>query len=244
MDRRDAITRQHFHQQIVFRPAGDAALGDLKFDADVAARLTGAPDGAIVTLEIHAQRRWALLTVTHPMLVTSAELIVIGADQGTVLRIDDLRLAQTGSGMGARMFAHQARAARALGFCGIVLWAGAGVDAQDGLALNGLYAWARLGFDAPLPYTYAAAQKYALIWADEPFAPTRARIAWLQAWPATLRGAASVRDVMQSEAGRHWWRACPDGSYLRFDCADGASWHTLHAYLHEKGICIEQGDGA
>lgn len=243
MDPRDDITRRHFNQRITFAPRGAAEYADIAIDADLAARLTGAPDGATVTFSIDSERDCSIFTVTHPLFAQPAERILARSPNGHLfLTNNDLRLATTGTGLGVRMLAHQVAAARALGIAAITLWAGAGDDA--GRPLNGTWTWARCGFDAPLPYPYAQRLKAIgamrnRITAGVADPGTAARIAWLEAWPVECADAERVQQVMVSEQGRQWWKAWPDGCNMTFALEDGSvSRKVLAAYLQEKDVRI------
>lgn len=238
MDLRDIFTIENFNQDIEFRPTGTTTFAGVTFNAESAALITGAPDGAIVTLNV---AETAVFTIRHEMLAIPAERIIVqnGAG-GFFVQNNDLLLKRTGEGIGTRMFAHQASKANALGFAGISLFAGVGVDERNGQGLNGRYSWARCGFDADLPYTYEGGQKYIRTFGIKDDIATQRRAAWLSAWPQELRHAIRVRDVMQSEAGQRWWRKCPDGGTMDFDFSDGSRWEVLDAYLVEKGIQIHR----
>lgn len=240
MDRRDAITRKHFNQRIDFRVTSDHVFGGIPFDANLAARFTGALDGSTVTMAVDKPGEQAVFTVTHPLLAQPAERILeIVAGARLLVVNNDLRFTHTNSGLGTRMLAHQVETARSIGATSITLWAGAGFD--KGLPLNGIYTWARCGFDANLPYPGDAAEKYIRFKTNAVMcANTQARVEWLRARPPEFQGAARVLDVMVSDAGRQWWRTCPDGCDMDFDTRVGSrSSQVLERYLIEKNICTD-----
>lgn len=221
MDARDPLTATHFNQRIDFRHSGAATFAGIHFGRELAARITGAPDGATVVLDVDDEV--AAFTVNHPIFAQEAQRILTQDGGQLSIANNDLRLRTTGTGLGARMFAQQAHAARALGVAHIDVCAGAGMD-DDGRQLNGLYTWPRFGFDAPLRWSL-----------QDIVTPA----------PSSVDGAITVQDVMErGDEARLWWRNRDCGALLRFDLAAGSiSWRVFEAYLVGKDIIPGVGIG-
>jgi len=109
-------------------------------------------------------------------------------------------------GLGLRVIQRQLHSARNLGVLRIVGRAGR----RHGE--NGYYTWPRFGFDGPLPVQ------------------VRQRL------PPGLRGARTVLDLIDCEAGRRWWRQNGVPLHVSFDLADGSrSWAVFERYLSQAG---------
>lgn len=110
-------------------------------------------------------------------------------------------------GAGTRVFASQVATARRLGVARIVTEA-----ARDENA-NGYYTWPRFGYDGDL--------------ADSS----------RQSLPAELGHARRVSDLMQTSAGRAWWKTHGESISVSFDLtSDSLSSRVLDGYLHEREV--------
>jgi hypothetical protein len=96
----------------------------------------------------------------------------------------------------------QLRYAQALGIVGVETFADRRPDD------NGYYLWPRFGFDGPLPSQIR------------------------QELPQDLAAAQTVLDLMQSKAGRQWWRRHGVAIRVRFDLTlESRSWRAFLRYL-------------
>jgi hypothetical protein len=116
-----------------------------------------------------------------------------------------LRKAEQRRGLGLRMFCRQLAFAESLGVAVIRTIAGRGPGE------NGYYTWPRFGFDGRLPQAIC------------------------RTLPAPFQGAARVLDLMESRAGRRWWRRHGVSLPVAFAVAPGSrSRRVLQGYLREK----------
>lgn len=109
-------------------------------------------------------------------------------------------------GQGARIFGNAVDALRASGFDSIETHA-----AGPGGGFNGYYTWPRFGYDGEIPQRF------------------RAKL------PPELSSATRLSDLMQTPAGRAWWKANGGDVDVSFDLAPGSlSSRALRGYLAEK----------
>jgi hypothetical protein len=213
MNERDPITATYFNQMIEID--GRATIAGVEVDQKLAALLTGAPDYSNVTCETGDGA--TVFTLEHQtLLFGTAERIVTEENGRLILTNNNLRLNETRNGLGVRMLAHQAYAAMAIGISEIRLFAGAGKDGA-GLQLNGMYTWARSGFDAPLK----------LLLRDR------------KSCPVDLASISTVREALLAPDGIDWVKTWSSGHEMRFDLKVGSSsWVVFEQYLAEKNIRI------
>jgi GNAT superfamily N-acetyltransferase len=209
MDTRDIETRRYFNQQVSFDANEPLAIGDRFIDLDLAARLTGAPDGARIVMNSSDGK--ARFLVFHRFFDRASEYEVEATDTGFVLISNlstMLKKRYQNRGLGLRMFAYEAHAARELGIHQIWLWAARNDH------YNGYYSWPRYGFDALL----------------EPNI--------ISTLPPEYHNAKGVQQIMATEAGRGVWRRFGVGQMMCFDVTDERSWKVLEAYMNLKGVSL------
>lgn len=116
------------------------------------------------------------------------------------------------NGLGTRIFARSVEALRAGGFDRIR----ADAAGAAGDLFNGYYTWARLGFEGDIP--------------------GHLRL------PPNLRGAKTVQDLFETEAGALWWKTRGEDTKMQFELDPGSrSSRALERYL---AIRRERGDEA
>lgn len=205
---RDQLSARLFNDQVQLhsdQPVTPASVAR-------AARITGAPDGSTI-FESHATAgniQRTLWRIENDIFMSSSwrELIVLENGQKELHNIVlELTEPQQGKGIGARIFARQARQAQEEGVIRIRC------TAMRGTLHNGYYTWPRLGCDAALPSDLIA------------------RL------PMQLRSATTILDLMATDEGRQWWRLNGDTMSMTFDLRAGSrSWQVLNDYLAQHGI--------
>ncbi len=170
------------------------------------AGLTGATEDAVVEVGTYGA---GLYLEAYPPVRRAYHVVQLVRSRRArlVVAIDAFRVHKRarGSGLGLRLFCRQIRAAAALGVDRIEA-----VGGRDH-GQNGYYTWPRFGFAGPLP------------------AAIRHRL------PPALGCAEDVLDLMDSEAGRHWWKRHGMPLPLAFDLtARSRSWRVLRRYVCEK----------
>jgi len=209
MDTRDIETKKHFNQNVDFEPDRPLALGKRRVDLNLAARLTGAPDGSRIVLKSDPAK--ASFRVYHRFFSSAAEYEVIPCDTGYMLMSNvsiSLHPQYQNSGLGLRMFAYEAYTAREVGIQQI------GLRAARSALHNGYYSWPRYGFDVELEPEFIAAL------------------------PAEYLSVRCVLDLMASEAGRAVWRERGYSEYMFFDLTDDRCWNVLAEYMKHKGVSL------
>ncbi len=195
---RDPFTAAHWNGQVhvvVYPPAHGppsvAAQARALFGLDLAppewAELVGAPDGATVAVasELADGEPVVLIRVSHPWYDGTAVRIVFRDEMGRTAMKNEVFAVrpEAPDGVGARVLAHQARKASALGVAYLEAEAAGG----PGSTYVGYLVWPRLGFDGEIPHT--PRRKLDLLPTDHP-----------------LRGALTVLDLITRPGGREWWR--------------------------------------
>jgi hypothetical protein len=214
------------------RPSPRSSAGVVFFlgeygDADTAARhlfgrrllpsdyagLAGAPDDALV--EVGTLGGALYLEVSGPPERAYQAFHRVRRERRYPVILSDgfhiLRHRLQGCGLGLRVFARQLEHARRLGVGRIELVAGR--RSYE----NGYYTWPRFGFDGPLP------------------CPIRRTL------PPELSRAQSVLDLMNSEAGRRWWKRHGVTLPVTFDLArHSRSWEVFRRYLQERALFMHE----
>ena len=168
------------------------------------ARLAGAPREA--SLEVGTWRGQLYLELRGtPERLFQAVLRVRGGAGGPVLIEDGfclLHASLQGKHLGRWVFHRQLCCARALGIVGVETFAERRPDDQ------GYYHWPRFGFDGPLSGAIR------------------------QQLPEQLAAARSVLDLIETRAGRQWWRRHGVAMRVRFNLAEASrSWRVLRRHL-------------
>jgi len=171
------------------------------------ADLAGAPEGSEV--EVSVYRGGLYLELRDPAAHGYHGVWrIVGRAGQTVLYLDALYVRppeHRGHGLGLQIFHRQVRAAAALGVARILTRAGRRDDE------NGYYTWPRFGFDGPLPRRLG------------------------RSLPPACRDAVGVLDLMQSAAGRIWWRQHGFTLPVVFDLAPASrSRRVLAQYLAQR----------
>ncbi len=168
------------------------------------ARLAGAFPGAEVTLGTLQDRLY--LEVYGGRVASYQGICLLGLAHGRiVLTIEAFHIRRRcvqRRGHGLRIFARQAFQAHRLGLARIETTGG-----RSG-GENGYYTWPRFGFDGPLS-------------------------PWVRrSLPAGLHRARSVLDLMETLAGRQWWKSHGTPMPLVFDLSAGSRcWRAFCRYL-------------
>ncbi|MES2297355.1 MAG: hypothetical protein V4582_09945 [Pseudomonadota bacterium] len=217
MDQRDAKTRQYFNQRLrKFASPGSYSLGGEVLDARNAAWLTGAPDGADISLEIvsEAGAKAAVLSLSHAFFDQPAHFRIEAGETGFVILTNEILMLkkqyQRGK-LGLRMFAHQAQAAHEFGIAHI--WLRAAGSPQN-KAYNGYYTWARYGF--------------------EPYPSVEDQAMFNERFP----GVSNLRELMSTASGRARWKEFGFDQTMCFDLSSTDCINTLKSYMAESGVKI------
>lgn len=167
--------------------------------------LAGAPDDAL--LELGTARRGLHLEFHDPQRHGYCGVRLVEPSSAGLLLVDDglrIRFPELRRRLRFQVLLRQLYAARRWGLVQIR------VVAQRGADDNGYYVWPRLGFDGPLT------------------AAVRRRL------PREHRAAQRVLDLMESPAGRAWWRAHGAELELAFDVdPNGRGWKMLRKHWAE-----------
>ena len=230
---RDAFTAEHWNGLVgvaVHEPTGGGArprpseLAQEFFgralDPEEWAVLVGAPDGATVDVIslVHDSRVAVRIAVEHPWFDGPSFRFLYRDREGRLaIKNETLFLkAEAPRGVGARILAHQVRAAAGLG----VSYLAADAAGGPGTGVVGYLVWPRLGFNGPIPP--AARRKLERLPTDDP-----------------LRGATDVLDLVSRRGGRQWWTANGSEFPAVFDLADGSfSRESLDTYTASRGISV------
>ena len=176
---------------------------------DEYAGLGGAPDDALV--RVAAMGSLLRLEVVDPRRCgySGAHALFLGRG-GPVLASGGHRILdprRRGQGIGLQMVRRQLITARRLGVRSIV------ADGVRTATENGYYVGPRLGFDSPLSERV------------------------LRSLPGPLRKARCVLDLIESQAGRDWWREHGVELELVFDLRhDSRCWVVFRQYLGEQAL--------
>ena len=175
------------------------------------AALSGAPDGARVTLS--GADTHITLTITHPLYDRPSVREIYYTSNKTVIKNSILRIhPDAPQGFGTHVLASQVRAARAAGVKELKLYA---AGSPHDRAWNGFYSWPRMGFVGPLSDNVI----------------TFARRAGF-----TLSDSATTADLMRQPGGSEWWKRSGTGGNMTFDLSDDSVSMQVHTdYLREKG---------
>lgn len=144
-------------------------------------RLAGAPEGSKVSVSPDEDGKGAAIYFEDPDAKQrrySGAVTVRQDGDKKVMKIEsvDVRPDLQGKGTGREIAERMIAAAKELGIDRI------DAGARRGEGLNGYYAWARYGFDAPLPFDR------------------------MLPLPDSLQGAKTVQDLMKTQEGRQWWK--------------------------------------
>ena len=217
MPLRDPTTAAYFNCEVVLQGAQEYELNGHVLDAASLAKLTGAPDGSVLTARLTDDGDFEV-EIENSMLVDLMQRTIVNMGDETFLVSNDifiLKPAFRGGGIGVRSFAIEAKEALRLGISMIVTKAAGRVGDE----FSGWFLWPRSGFQADLTETEMAKLK-------------------LHEFPP-LRKAATLHDLMQSKEGVQWWRENGSGRHMEFDLSPGSThWVILNAYLLEKGALI------
>ncbi len=179
-------------------------------DGEIAG-LTGAPDGALVSIHPLEGNRLAM-KAEHPHVVQMIRIVERTSD-GLVLHNESF-FADAGApdGFGTRALATQVATAQRLGVRRME------TNAARGKGMNGYYTWPCLGYDTAIPLTSL-------------------KRGAVKSLPPSLSNATRLHEVMTSADGRAWWKQWGVGLHMEFDLTPGsAAALRLAAYLREKGI--------
>lgn len=235
----------YFSQKVELLSNGNSEFEEIEITRELAAKLTGAPDGSVIKIEKIEEKENIVLifTVTHDLLFEGEAERLIWRDRNSkklFMKNEKLRLKNQGTGLGTQMFLCQANTAKSINVKKIVLDAGSGIDANQH-PMNGYYFYAQCGFDAQLTKTYEQAQEYisnfSLTDFGTPAKKERAerRLAWYKSWPLECINANSVQDLMSSTQGRVFWQNNPYTTPMEFDLSDSSlSWTVFNKYLESK----------
>ena len=176
------------------------------------AALSGAPDGARVTLS--GAGTHITLIITHPLYDRPSVREIYYTSNKTVIQNSILRIKPDApQGFGTHVIASQVRAARAAGVK--ELHTNAAGSPHD-RAWNGYYTWPRTGYVAPLSATQRTLARHAGF---------------------TLGDSATTADLMRQPGGAEWWRKSGTGGDMTFDLADDSVSMQVHTdYLREKNV--------
>ncbi|QZA80845.1 hypothetical protein [Deefgea piscis] len=213
MDNRDEITKRYFNQKVVLDSKDNYFLSGRQINAELAAKLTGAPDGSTIEMWLEDDIS-AHFKIRNALFEAPAEREIQAYDGGYILVLNNylrIKPEYQSQGIGVRMFAHEVSTAKELGVTQIMLWAAG--NSKD-TTYNGYYTWARFGFDAEL----TDADKADL--------------------PSELAHNQTIQDLMQTAFGREWWKKNGTGRTMFFDVQEEANWRLLMNYLNDKGVKI------
>lgn len=216
----DFSTQYEAPAGVMANPDKVAALNDLsgrffgkELSLDEWAALSGASRGETVEIVPSRGDGKVYLYVNNGDVIESLERIVYLDQNGNpVIKNELFRLQDSaqGQGLGTEIFNNQIQAAQR---GGIAYFETTAEGSASDKHFNGYYTWARLGYDAELSESF----KHDL--------------------PAELSGATSISDLMQSAAGRSYWRE--NGSTFDgvFDLQQGSlSTTVFNQYMTEKGL--------
>lgn len=211
MDTRDDLSKAHFNDRVKVDTGGQLfQLNGRDISEAEWGRLAGAVDGANVSVKVG--EGLVQLSARHALYDGPVEVAIALVEGGAEILLDEAIMLKDSApaGLGLRMFARQAFAARELGMAAIELEAAGSASSRF---FNGYYTWARYGFDAEL-----STKEIALL-------------------PEPLAAARTVADLVSSAAGRTWWRDNGSARIMAFDLTPSSrAWETLNAVLEEKGV--------
>ena len=200
--------------------------------------LVGAPDDATVTIKVEPgglvfNRTAAFDAPMFSMVMTGpndeyeAERVLWRAPGGTLYmenRSFHITKDLQGQGLGAQVFSDQVEALSKMGVSHIETWA------QRDAESVGYYTWPRFGYVGKL------------------YRDTLDKIGEAVATggvPAEWANFTAIEELMQTKAGRDWWKANGESLSLKFNLApDSLSMRTLQAYLDEKATLTEAATAA
>jgi GNAT superfamily N-acetyltransferase len=211
MDERDPLTRQYFNGRVDFETPDVLTLGGQLLDTRFAAKLTGAPDGSRIVMNLN-ERGAGFEVHNSKMFARKGEFQLHAYNSGGFILLAkerlELRDRFQNQGLGLRMFAHQAFAALDAGVNQIWL------TALRAEAYNGYYAWARYGFDAELEWIHK------------------------QGFPPAFQAVRTVSELMATAKGRDVWRAHGMTVQMCFELSNPRCFLALQDYMRVKGITL------
>ncbi len=217
----DKVSRQYFDAKSV-RTEVYGLPNDLQLGSVDLVSLSGAPRNSIVQCSGIGGVAINVVVGNEDYFEDPFTLTLTrGNDQTWEAKVHYLRLKRDFRRMGlsARMFACTARAACRLGIA-VLRMHGLHIEASQtptSETWSGVHAALALGWDAWL--------------ADR----IRDRL------PESLRGAQTVRQLLEGDAGRSWWKENPSSLDLFFDATHGSDcMRRLNAYTNSKRIRIGQ----
>lgn len=188
---------------------------------DKAPSMVGAPDDAVVSVEVDRTGHHLWVTVEHPAFAQPMKRRISHDGRQLYVKneIIQLKPSAQGSGIGTEIFARQVEWAARHG-AGYVECHAARLDANGDPSFNGYLTWPRLGYDG-----YLEQDRY-----ETPSDEARAKEA------VAKFGVERVQDLMATPEGREWWKKNGYGlAEAKFDLKEGGrSRQVLDAYLEER----------
>ncbi|QDQ28316.1 hypothetical protein FNU76_19255 [Chitinimonas arctica] len=216
MDNRDNLTKSLFNNEVGLVCDGSHMFEGHYIDTSLAAELTGAMDGSRIDLRITATA--ASFLISHPVLLSKTERI-LHFDNGRFWMENhglSIKKEKRKCGLGIRIFARQALAAKALGARRIVMPVAGGIQGAE--QLDSELVWIKFGFISTLPFDI------------------RARIGFSAGEFSNVR---TLQQLFALPSGAQWWAENGHPFRMEFDTADNSySWSTLTAYLNRKNITL------
>jgi hypothetical protein len=221
MDRRDAITKQWFDSDTVTVEIAPELEGWLH--ADSLKRLSGAPKDSLVKVS-YIENAIELRVQNSVLLAEDMVRLVVQSKAGYEFLLKNAAFVLSPRlrklGIGTRSFAIEVTEATSLGLFSKITTSAIGspesLNPEDSdNQYNGVYSWARLGFDAEIPKDVCSHCSGHLL------SYTR------------------VNELMADQRGRSIWAEHASSLEMEFLLAeDSSSWKLLRSYLDEKQIRI------
>ncbi|QDQ28255.1 hypothetical protein FNU76_18925 [Chitinimonas arctica] len=216
MANRDDLTKSLFNDKVQILYRGNRVFEGLYFDTSLAAQLTGAMDGAQIDLSITTNA--ATFLISHPILLGNAKRIIRSENGRLWIENSGLSIKAENQkrGLGTRIFARQALAAKAMGIKRIVMFASGRIESVN--QMDSELAWIKFGFIANLPFDL------------------RARVSLMGGQFSRVR---TLQELVALPGGAQWWAENGHAFRMEFDTTDNShSWSVLTAYLNRKHIVL------
>ena len=225
---RDDLSRRQFNGRFTVKTSSTEAeiagattrIFGRPLSIEEVSRLSGAPDGAHVT--VRAKANTIEIGIAHPLYAFPSKRTLRKGRTGPAIHNDLLFLRDDApKGFGTRILAAQVRAARELGVTQLDLIAGGHHETRgEKNHMNGYSTWPRLGYVGTLtPEHIAQARKDAKY--------------------AALPDRATTKDLFDLPDGKDWWLDHGHQLPMVFDLTEGShSTTTLNKKLTEKGIVL------
>ena len=224
MDARDDITKEWFQPGTVSVEV-NTSTDNGWLDTHTITLLSDAPKNSKVIVSLIGDDDIIELRVKNPgILAEDMVRLLYQTETGFKFQIQNAAFVLTeklrGLGLGARSFAIEATAAAQEGLSEKIVTSAIGDFRTLSLKnfqhqYSGYFAWARVGFDAPLPSQILTRRT------------------------GELLNVTRLCELMRTKAGRELWMEYGGSTEMEFDLAkDSLCWRTLRSYMIETGIRI------